>query len=292
MTNRFIITLFLLVISLKSIFAQEYINSANLMRSIEKQLNQPSFDTTALNKMYENIHAVKELKKVAIKLEKKERKQLSAEAIFEKTYPSVFMFIQVYKDKNGMRKVNGAGTAFPISADGYFIVNKHMVNEFGIGSGDPTKVNKELKVMLSSNTGDLYYIDSIVTYSGEADIAILKADLKGDKIKPFALGDDLKTGAEVFVLSHPKNYIYYFSAGRIARFTEAGNRGLFSRKMEITADYAAGSSGGPIIDNKGNIAGLVSSTRSFYYDQANQKNLQMVVKETIPVSTIKGLLNP
>jgi len=38
--------------------------------------------------------------------------------------------------------------------------------------------------------------------------------------------------------------------------------GIMGRKMEIAADYAVDFSGGPIFDNKGNIAGIVSLTRS------------------------------
>ena len=36
--------------------------------------------------------------------------------------------------------------------------------------------------------------------------------------------------------------------------------------MQITADYARGSSGGPILDREGNLVGLVSSTSPVYYD--------------------------
>jgi hypothetical protein len=54
--------------------------------------------------------------------------------------------------------------------------------------------------------------------------------------------------------------------------------------MQITADYARGSSGGPIIDQAGNLVGLVSSTSPVLYtDNAaakgtttGQANLQMV----------------
>lgn len=270
---------------------QEYINSINLVKQMESRANAALFDATNLENMFKNFHLVQEKKKVKIKVLPPSNKALSAEEVFEQRYPSVFMFVQIYKDKEGKRKINGAGTAFPISEDGYFVINNHMVDELGLGVGDPAKVDKQVKLMMANHAGELFHIDSVVTFAKEADIAILKVNLNGQKIKPFALGNDPKTGAEVHVLSHPRSLHYYFSSGKVARLTEFGDRGIFSRKMEITADFAAGSSGGPIIDNKGNIAGLVSLTKSFYYDQANQKNLQMVIKETIPVSVIKALIS-
>ncbi len=89
----------------------------------------------------------------------------------------------------------------------------------------------------------------------EADVAIIKANIEGKKIRAFALADEPETGNDVFIIAHPTAYLYYFSSGIVNRLHE--DRGsLFSRKIEISADYAAGSSGGPIFDNKGNIIGF------------------------------------
>ena len=35
--------------------------------------------------------------------------------------------------------------------------------------------------------------------------------------------------------------------------------------MGVTAEYARGSSGGPVMDDAGNVIGMVSSTNSIYY---------------------------
>ena len=54
-------------------------------------------------------------------------------------------------------------------------------------------------------------------------------------------------------------------------------------RCEITADYGGGASGGPILDEYGNLVGLVSSTVSIYSDQQNMRNFQMAYKQTVPI---------
>jgi serine protease Do len=57
--------------------------------------------------------------------------------------------------------------------------------------------------------------------------------------------------------------------------------------MSITADFAQGSSGGPVLDRRGNVIGVVAATLSLYN---SDNNLQMVSKEAIPVSRIRALI--
>ncbi len=92
----------------------------------------------------------------------------------------------------------------------------------------------------------------------------------------------METVEQAYIIAHPKAYLYYFSEGMVNRMTQDVDN-IYSRRMELCADYAGGSSGGPIFDNKGNIIGLVSLTRSLYYNQSEERNLQMVVRQSAPV---------
>ena len=62
--------------------------------------------------------------------------------------------------------------------------------------------------------------------------------------------------------------------------------------MTITADFAKGSSGAPVFDDRGNVAAMVASTSSVYYTQTKdtQKNLQMVFKQCVPAASILKLI--
>ncbi|MBT7171765.1 MAG: trypsin-like peptidase domain-containing protein, partial [Phycisphaerales bacterium] len=104
-------------------------------------------------------------------------------------------------------------------------------------------------------------------------------------------------GSEVTCISHPKGRLFSLTHGLVSRFFQTSNRikGKKTAKtimMTVTADYAAGSSGGPIFGPNGNIAGVVSSTYSAYYSMKKgiARDLQMVFKQTIPVSQIHKLI--
>ena len=58
----------------------------------------------------------------------------------------------------------------------------------------------------------------------------------------------------------------------------------------MTADFAKGSSGGPIMDDRGNMVAMVSCIRAIYYSQQPPYYLQMNVKLTIPVSSLRMLM--
>jgi hypothetical protein len=68
-------------------------------------------------------------------------------------------------------------------------------------------------------------------------------------------------------------------------------RGTASGK--ITADFAKGSSGCPVLDEQGSVVGVVNNTESIYYDDDGKKkqlDLQMVVKNVTPSWVVRRLV--
>lgn len=152
------------------------------------------------------------------------------------------------------------------------------------------EVNQDSLYYVGTRQGKTYPIRRILGYSRAGDIAFFQVDTRGDKLPCLKLGNPLEAGAEVSVISHPKQLFYMYSRGVVARNTTYGNKFPNTDRMEITADYAVGSSGAPILDNCGNIVGMVASTTGLYFDQEKKTSLQMVLKSTIPVSVIKRVL--
>jgi S1-C subfamily serine protease len=65
--------------------------------------------------------------------------------------------------------------------------------------------------------------------------------------------------------------------------------------MGVTAEYCRGSSGGPVMDDAGNVIGMVSSTNSIYYPSKDPKknprgSFQMVIRNCVPVDAILKLI--
>jgi hypothetical protein len=93
----------------------------------------------------------------------------------------------------------------------------------------------------------------------------------------------------VFVISHPDGHFYSLTRGYVSRrYLTAKDR---VPRLQITADFAKGSSGAGIFNGRGELAGLVTSTSSIYYNESEGKkeNLQMVVKSGVPAESITKL---
>ena len=145
-------------------------------------------------------------------------------------------------------------------------------------------------MFVATEEGKVYPITEILSFSKSGDMAIFKIDTRGDILTPMPLGDDLPAGCNVHVLSHPEGYPYAYTNGVVFRTVTLNPKDIFARRMEITADYAKGASGGPIMDDCGNMVAMVSSIRAIFYSNQPPYSQQMNVKLTIPVSSLRMLM--
>tara|TARA_B100000614_G_scaffold262200_1_gene294669 strand:+ start:605 stop:1561 length:957 start_codon:yes stop_codon:yes gene_type:complete len=141
-------------------------------------------------------------------------------------------------------EIVGTGTGFFIDRDGMFVTNAHVIknaDEIKI----ITKDNKEYKVL------DYYQINE------KKDYAILKIDSKGKKFKKLHLGnsDKLRVGDDVIAVGNPIGYKYTITSGIVSSKRIYDN----IEYIQIDADIAPGSSGGPLFDENENVIGITTS---------------------------------
>ncbi|MGO9202242.1 MAG: trypsin-like peptidase domain-containing protein [Limisphaerales bacterium] len=118
-------------------------------------------------------------------------------------------------------------------------------------------------------TGRVYPVRSVVAADTGSDTCFL--ELEGCKLKPLPLRANARAGERVFCLSHPGGYYFMFTQGMIARLNRRPNEildergqtnGLLTRPilfLNVTAEFAPGSSGAPVVDDAGNVVGQVAS---------------------------------
>lgn len=210
----------------------------------------------------------------------------TGEVIYEKSRPAVALVGSTYKcSRCDQWHIDGA-TGFFISADGVLVTNYHVV------ASDDRRA-----LFAMTFDGRVFPVTKTLAADKSADVALVQVeplDQQGASAK-FAvlpLAETSRVGQRVRVISHPDGNHFAMSEGAISRRFFTPHHGG-SCWLAITADYAKGSSGGPLLDDAGHVVGLVCSTAGVYYDQddaGHPRNLQMVWKQCVPVESLRKLI--
>ncbi|MCH7411397.1 serine protease [Belliella sp. DSM 111904] len=215
---------------------------------------------------------------VDLKLLSSLRKKIKLSEVYQKNISGVLVVATIYKCDDCPNNHIRASTGFIIAENGIAVTNYHIFK------GDATNENSDLAVVVMDYDGKVYAVKEILAASLNDDLAIFKFDAIGEKTKILPLGQDVIPGQDVSIISHPHSMFYSLTSGVTTRsYIRNG-----TKKTSITADFSQGSSGAPVFDDKANVIGIVSATRSLYN---TDKNIQMVSREIIPVSRLKALIN-
>ncbi len=173
-------------------------------------------------------------------------------------------------------------SGFALTSDGVFVTNYHVVDN---------PEGETLVVM--THDGQVTPASEVLAADKLADVAIVRASGATFTPLPLALEAPLP-GSPVWVISHPDHNFFSVTSGMVSRHFMAATEWGRTPQMAITADFGAGSSGGPILDARGQVSGMVCSTTSVYWEDQKSKvnDLQMVFKHCIPVRSIRQLIEP
>jgi S1-C subfamily serine protease len=205
-------------------------------------------------------------------------------ADYETQAKSVFLMGSVYKcGKCEHWHLGGSATAWCLTADGLMVTNHHV---FEKATGESWGV--------CGLDGKVYRITEILATNKTADLAVFRVDAKD--LTPLALGDDAAVGAAVSIISHPDRRCFFHSSGEVARYSKAPSRSPAKGAtwMSVTADFAKGSSGGPVLNADGAVVGMVSSTQSITYGPPAKDGKptgphQMVIRNCVPVAAVRAI---
>ena len=222
----------------------------------------------------------------AVKLTPASRNPMTTAQIYKDRISGVLMVGSIYKCDKCQNWHTGTAGGFLLTEDGVFVTNYHVVKK---------QWGRNQTMMIMNAAGDVFPVTAVLAASEIEDVAICQADTAGRKLTPVALSTAAPVGSNVVVISHPESRWYTLSQGIISRYYREQHRdGKTASRLAITADFAKGSSGGPLFNERGDVIGMVSSTHSVYYDTAagQPANLQMVFKQCIPAESILSLINP
>ncbi len=160
---------------------------------------------------------------------------LPAEDIAEKALAAT-VYLEM-KDTNG--KTLGIGSGFFVKPN-IIATNYHVIE--GAAKGTAKVVGKFTR----------YKIEGVTATDKTNDLALLKVTAYG--IKPLSLGDSdkVRIGETVYVAGNPKGLEGTFSNGMIS----SKRREYTKERLQMTAPISPGSSGGPVLNKKGEVIGV------------------------------------
>lgn len=193
----------------------------------------------------------------------------NAERIYEQLNDAVVR-IFTYHDDGTM---HGQGSGVIIKKNGWIVTNYHVL-------GDATSIFAEHK-------GKFIKLDSVIVIDPNKDIMILQLakdiDSKDYKAIPdIKLGDSdkLKVGQRVYAIGSPMGFENTITEGIIS-----GLRTSFDSTrsfIQISAPISSGSSGGAILDAKGNLIGI--STMVISGETVQNLNFALLINDVISAS--------
>ncbi len=181
--------------------------------------------------------------------------------------------------------LGGFATGWIASPDGIVVTNHHVIQ------GDETRF-----AGVMTPDGSVYPVVEVLGGDEAADIAVIRIDTGGEKLPYLALADDVAIGEKISVISNPRRRFFVYTSGVVSRFQyrphRNGDRPVF---MSITADYAVGSSGAPVINSQGRVVGMAVSTstattaRPHAGDNGGEAErvVQMVFKDSISLQNLR-----
>jgi serine protease Do len=255
------------------------INDLGLKSAFEKQLGALKDDGATVDAKV-LLEQLKRKKTSGVTLETVPDRLLEASAIYDLAKSGTLIFGNIYKCDRCDKWHGSMAGGVVLTADGIAVTNYHVVDSDNAGAFGAMTAD-----------GAMHAVEEVLAASKKDDVALVRlAKIEGRAFQavPVSVGDSV--GSEVRVISHPDGRFFSYSEGVIARyFMDRKNR---APRMQVTADYARGSSGSGVFNEAGALTGLVSATTSIYYNQSREEhdNLQMVIKSCIPVAAIWDLI--
>lgn len=179
-------------------------------------------------------------------------KPLSPEEVYKAAVNGVWVVGSAYQDKAGEWLYGTYATAWVAAADGVLVTNWHVFEDLNDGE----------VFAASDRSGHVVAVTDFIGGDKTADVAVFRVDAKNLVPLPVATSYP-EVGAWVGVISHPADLFYMFTQGTVTRYsTNKNDDDRMEKWMGITAEYASGSSGAPVLNKYGAVVGMAALTIS------------------------------
>jgi len=169
--------------------------------------------------------------------------------LYRRACESVFVVCSLYKKNDRGDWDTALATAFAVAEDGVLSTSCHVFDN----------EDEADAVVVMDVRKNVYPVRELLAANKLSDTCLFRIDARG--LKPLPLADDAAPGTPIRVLGHPGDSFYFLSSGLVANY-ERDSDGI--TWLNVTADFGQGSSGGPVLDQRGHVVGQVSRTFTLY----------------------------
>lgn len=164
--------------------------------------------------------------------------------------------IALYKDSIvSVSSGKSKGTGFQLNG-GYIVTNHHVA-----GSGE--------SLMVKSDLEDTGVRAELVASDPSIDIAVLKRAAEGEDFPALEPAEDWQAGETVYIIGNPLFFNRIVNKGSIVGLTQLA--GWEQPVMTIDAAVFKGNSGSPVINEAGDVVGVVFATQEVRQDGKSEK---------------------
>lgn len=143
------------------------------------------------------------------------------------------------------------GSGFFIDKQGYFLTNYHVIQS----DVDPKYEGYSRVFIRDPNNPTIRIPAKVIGWDAILDIALVKTELTPEFVFQFGSSADLNVGSKIYAIGSPAGLEKTLTSGIVS----AKNRRLLSLGSVLQIDAAVnhGNSGGPLIDERGNVQAVV-----------------------------------
>ncbi len=221
----------------------------------------------------------------ALRLPEPAAEKLAWPEIASRAEAATLVLGEFFRDgKSKETQFSVAAGAFVIGESGVCVTSQHVAKDRGSRG-----------FVAMTRDGRIFPVREVLAADPVNDVMLFQLDLPADvKLPALPLAPaPAPAGSPIVVMSHPDDRFFMLTAGTVARHTVWRTKDGDEAFMTITADFAKGSSGCPVLDERGAVVGIVNNTESIYYDddgKRKQLDLQMVIKNTTPGWVVRKMV--
>ncbi|MCJ2057692.1 serine protease [Methylobacterium sp. J-048] len=165
------------------------------------------------------------------------------------------------------------GTGFYVSERGHLLTNNHVVelcSDFSVRQPGRPSIPARLVARDATN-----------------DLAVLATDAPQTVVPPLSVRARL--GENVYVYGYPQSEVLASTGNfTIGNVTATAGSGDDTRKIQISAPVHQGNSGGPALDQYGNVIGVVQSKQVAFASGDVPQNVNFAIKSTIALNFLEA----